>query len=508
MPPDKPILLPQRSRNQRIIRAVKICKLHRVIDSLPQLFQLGCGCLILCSILELMPFFTSVTETRMEESKMKRRDFWKLTLAAPAMAAAAQEQQQLRTRALPPLTIKDVKVIATSGGKNYRWVFVKITTSEPGLYGIGSAGNHYQTHAVISAVEQHLAPWLIGKDPDRIEDLWQSAQMRTYWRNGPVNNNALSGMDMALWDIKGKRAGMPVYELLGGKARDAVPCYDHAVGRDKESAVENIQKSMANGYRHIRLQYGEGGYGGGGFFPAGKGNRPEAGYTGLAFDEELYIDTIPRVFEYVRSKVGFEPKLLHDVHSHLSGINAAEFARRMQPFQMFFVEDILPPEQIAWFQHIRKVATTPMAVGEAFTHPYEYLPLITERLIDFVRCRVSGIGGITPAKKAAVLCETFGVRTAFQEGGENDPVNQLASYHVDISSTGFGIQEENGFPPVVHEMLPGTAEIRKGYLYGSGRPGLGIDIDEKLAAKYPLEPIRNGGAYRTDRTLDGAVVKP
>jgi mannonate dehydratase len=192
----------------------------------------------------------------------------------------------------------------------------------------------------------------------------------------------------------------------------------------------------------------------------------------------------------------------------LTGINAVEFSRRMQPYQMYFLEDVLAPEQIDWYQHIRKVCSTPQAVGEVFSHPYEYLPLITNRLIDFVRCRVSAIGGITQARKIATLCEVFGLKTAFQEGGDNDPVNQMASYHVDISSPAFGIQEENGFPPVVHEMMPGTAQIRKGYLYGSGKPGIGVDINEAIAAKNPLKPIRNGGAYGTDRTVDGAVVKP
>jgi mannonate dehydratase len=315
-------------------------------------------------------------------------------------------------------------------------------------------------------------------------------------------------MDEALWDIKGKRAGMPVYELLGGKTRDAVACYDHASGRDAQAAVDSVQKSLASGYRHVRVQFGQGGYGGGGFLPASKGGRPENARPGLAFDEDVYLDAVPKVFDFVRSKVGFEPKLLHDVHSHLSGINAVEFSRRMQPFQMFFLEDVLPPEQIAWYRNIRQACSTPQAVGEVFSHPYEYLPLITDRLIDFVRCRVTAIGGITQAKKVATLCEMFGVKTAFQEGGENDPVNQMASYHVDISSTAFGIQEENGFPPLVHELMPGTAEIRKGYLYGSDRPGLGVDINEELAAKYPLGEAPNGSAYPTDRAVDGSVVKP
>jgi mannonate dehydratase len=435
-----------------------------------------------------------------------RRQFAKTLLAASAIPVAAAQEAERRTRGLPPLTIKDVKVITTSGGRNYRWVFVKIITSEPGLYGIGSANNNYQTQAVISALETHLRPWLIGKDPNQIEDLWQSSHLKTYWRNGPVNNNVLSGMDMALWDIKGKRAGMPVYELLGGKVRDAVPCYDHVGGNDASAAAEAVLKSMASGYRNIRIQFG--GYGGGGFIPAGQGSRPEGTKIAQAFDEELYVEQVPKMFEQVRAKVGSEPKLCHDVHSHLTGMNAAEFCRRMQPLQMLFVEDVLAPEQISWYKHIRQVCTTPQAVGELFTHPFEYLPLITERLIDFVRCRVSGIGGITPAKKIATMCEVFGTKTAFQEGGENDPVNQLAAYHVDISSPGFGIQEENHFPDSVRELMPGMAEIRRGYLYGSDKPGLGIDINETLAAKYPMRIPADGGPYRLDRAVDGSVVKP
>ncbi len=435
-----------------------------------------------------------------------RRHFAKAMLAGSAIPAAAAQEVSRRTAGLPPLTIKDVRVIATSGGGNYRWIFLKIITSEPGLYGIGSGSNHYQAQAVIAALENHLKPWLIGKDPNQIEDLWQSSHLRTYWRNGPVNNNVLSAMDMALWDIKGKRAGMPVYELLGGRVRDAVPLYDHVGGKDASSAAEAVQRSMADGWRFIRVQFGA--YGGGGFLPPGQGTRPEGGNAGSAFDEETYVEQVPRMLEQVRARVGMEPKLCHDVHSHLQGMNAAEFCRRVQALQMFFVEDVLAPEQIQWYRHIRQLCTTPQAVGEVFTHPFEYLPLITERLIDFVRCRVSGIGGITPAKKIATLCEAFGTRTAFQEGGENDPVNQLAAYHVDISSPGFGIQEENHFPPVVREILPGTAEIRKGYLYGSGKPGLGIDIDEAAAARFPIRIPHDGGPYRLDRGVDGSVVKP
>ena len=198
----------------------------------------------------------------------------------------------------------------------------------------------------------------MGKDPDRIEDLWQSAQMRTYWRNGPVNDNVLAAMDMALWDIKGKRAGMPVYQMLGGKARDAVPVYDHQDGKTKEECLDALQKSLAQRVSHVPHPAWRGLWRGG-FHPAGPRARPEGGYQGAAFDEAQYVDAIPRLFDYLRAKAGFSAKLIHDVHSHLSGMNAVELARRLQPYQMFFVEDILPPEQIDFYRNIREICTTP-----------------------------------------------------------------------------------------------------------------------------------------------------
>ncbi len=412
---------------------------------------------------------------------MRRRDFCAALLAAPA------------ARGLPPLTIRDARVILTSPGGGYQWAFLKIETSEPGLYGLGSASNLFHCAAIAVAIQKTYAPFWIGKNPDRIEDLWQATNVRSYWRNSTIQNNILGALDMALWDIKGKRAGMPVYELLGGKARDAVPIYAHADGRDMQQVAENVRKFMDEGYRHVRAQMG--GYGGGGF-------------KGRAFDEDLYVDAIPKLFEHLRAKLGGEVKLLHDVHEHVSPTLAVELAKRLEPYRMFFVEDILPPEQIDWFRQIRRVTTTPMAMGELFTSPREYVPLISERLIDFIRCRVSQIGGITAAKKIAGLCELFGVRTAWQEGGDNDPVNQLAAYHVDLSISSFGIQEENHFPPLVHEMMPGTAELKAGYLYGNGAPGLGIDINEALAAKHPLRELRPGDDWTITRGVDGSLGKP
>jgi mannonate dehydratase len=419
---------------------------------------------------------------------------------------AAAERYARAAKGLPQLKITDVKVIPTSAGHNYQWAFLKIMTSEPGLYGIGSASNVNQVPAIVTAIKEQYAPFWIGKNPERIEDLWQSTNVRAYWRNSTIQNNILGALDMALWDIQGKRAGMPVYDLLGGKARDAVPMYAHADGRDHQQVAENVKKYMEEGYRHVRAQMG--GYGGGGMVDPAKGGRPAQGFHGPAFDEDVYLEAIPKLFEYLRGNLGSEVKLLHDVHEHLTPTGAVELAKRLEPYRMFYVEDILPPEQIDWFRRIKEVTTTPLAMGELFTSPREYVPLISQRAIDFIRCRVSQVGGITAAKKIAALCEEFGVRTAWQEGGDNDPVNQLAAYHVDLSISSFGIQEENHFPPGVHDMLPGTAELRGGYLYGNDAPGLGIDIQEEAALRYPPKAVPPGDNWTTVRGMDGSIVKP
>ena len=434
---------------------------------------------------------------------MRRRNFLAGVAAMPVAAATVYAQ---KTRGLPPLTIKEVRVITTGAGDYLPWIFVKIITSEPGLYGLGSASHDYQTHAVIASIEKELGPFWVGKDADRIEDNWQNSNTRSYWRNSTVINNALSGLDMALWDIKGKRAGMPVYELLGGKARDAVPVYAHAGGETFEAVEDDVRRYWEQGFRHIRAQFGP--YGGAGIIPAGKGSRPEKGFAGPAFDEELYVNRTVQMFEHLRAKLGFEPKLLHDVHEHLTPIRAIELSKRLDPYQLFFLEDVLPPEQIMWYREIRKVSTTPQAMGELFVSPLEWLPLVSERLIDFVRCRVSQNGGITPVRKIAAVAEAFGVRTAWQEGGDNDPVNQLAAYHIDMAISNFGIQEENHFPDRVYNIMPGTGVTKAGYLYGSGLPGLGIDINEEEARKIPFIPRPGDDDWTTQRGLDGSLVKP
>ena len=292
--------------------------------------------------------------------------------------------------------ITGVRCIRTRRGGT--WLIMKVLTDQPGLYGIGSVSDimHYDT--VQKAVEEGIAPLVIGEEVGQIENLWQRLYTRGYWRNGSVLMTALAGLDMALWDIMGKEAGMPVYRLLGGPCRPAVACYAHAGGDTLGALEEDVRRYMEEGYRHIRCQLGP--YGGGGFIPIDKAGAPKNAWPmPRAFDDEAYLENIPKMFEYLRDKLGFGPKLTHDVHEHLQPHNAVTLAKLLEPYRLFFLEDNLPPEQIAWYRLIRQQCTTPQAIGELFTSPHEWQPLIAERLIDYIRVRVSKAGGITPCRK-------------------------------------------------------------------------------------------------------------
>jgi mannonate dehydratase len=388
------------------------------------------------------------------------------------------------------------------------WLIVKVLTDQPGLYGIGSAHDYNAPDAVVAAIEHFLAPRLIGRDAGRIEDIWHLNFTGGYWRSGPTLNAALSGIDIALWDIKGKEAGMPVYQLLGGPCRAAVPCYAHASGATLDELEEDIRRYLEEGWPVVRCQLGP--YGGGGFIPAAEANQPKNAWPQeRAFDDEIYIRTIVGMFDALRERLGMDVKLTHDVHEHLKPHNAVTLAKLLEPHRLFFLEDVLPPEQVAWYRNIRQQCTTPQAMGELFVNVQEWLPLVTERLIDYIRVRVSKVGGITQAQKIAHLCEWHGVNTAWQEGGNTDPVNLTASMHLDLASWNFGIQEENWFRPEELEAFPGHPMLDGGYLYPNDRPGLGIDIDEEKAARL-LDPERASRPryVAEDRRADGTLVRP
>ncbi|WP_240546425.1 enolase C-terminal domain-like protein [Paenibacillus artemisiicola] len=413
-----------------------------------------------------------------------------------------------KERASSMAKITGIKCIRTR--RNGTWTVVKVLTDQDGLCGIGSANDLYNPEAVVQVIEQLLAPQLIGRDAGNVEDIWQTMQLSSYWRNGSVLQTAIGGIDVALWDIKGKEAGLPVYQLLGGACRAAVPCYGHAGGRDIAELKEDVHRFKEEGYTVIRAQLG--GYGGGGFIPAGEANVPDGAWAKEAvFDEHAYLQAIPAMFEQLRTEFGGGVQFTHDVHEHVSPIGAVRLAKRLEPYDLFFLEDALPPEHVGWYRQLRQQTATPQAVGELFTNPQEWTPLITERLIDFIRVRVSKVGGISAARKIAGLAEAFGVRTAWQEGGENDPINQAAAVHLDMAVWNFGIQEINHFRPEEQELFPGLVERRGGYLYVSGKPGLGIEFDEEKALLLPGEDWNKASyhqPYKLDRKADGTLVRP
>ena len=397
------------------------------------------------------------------------------------------------------VTIKDVQTILTQPAGS-RLVIVKVITSEPGLYGLGCATFTQRFHAVHTAIEKHLKPFVLGRKVSRIEEIFRMATVHSYWRNGPVLNNAISGIDMALWDIKGKQAGMPVYQLLGGRCREAAAVYVHANGKNPQEVEENVRQFMEQGYRYIRVQMG--GYGG----QADKLVKPDGAPDGAYFDPRAYCRNMLDMIEHIRAAVGKEVELLHDVHERLQPIHAVQFAKDLEQFKLFFLEDALAPEDIKWFETIRQQCSTPLAMGELFNNPHEWQPLISGRLIDFVRMHISQMGGLTPARDVALFANMYGIRTAWHGPGDTSPVGHAANLHLDVWAPNFGVQEWCRFPELVYEMFPGLPEVRNGYMYPNDNPGLGIDIDEKLAAKYPCQDTVE--AWTQTRLPDGSPTRP
>jgi mannonate dehydratase len=432
-----------------------------------------------------------------------------LTTASLAMPDAAAGAQEAARRGRPPLKITDVKTILTQPGGEHL-VVVKVLTSEPGLYGVGCATHGERPLAVAAAIDQHVKPLLVGKECDRIEDIWQTSYVASYFRSGVTLNNALSGIDGALWDILGKQVGLPVYRLLGGKVREAVPLYAHASAGELPALEDQVRRWQSQGYRHIRVQLAVPGYAT--YGAAGETSadvqraRPEGIRPSPVFEPTPYVNNTIRMFGHLRAKLGFDAELIHDVHERVPPAQAIQLAKALEPFRLFYLEDCFAPEDAAWFQHLRSQTSTPLAMGELFVNRQEWLPLVTNRWIDFIRLHISAAGGLSMARKVAACCEFFNVRTAWHGPGNVSPVGHAVNLHLDLATYNFGIQEQHLFSDTLRELFPGAPEIRRGYMYANDRPGLGIDVDEKAAAKFPYTSLgRNRGA---DRRLDGTIVRP
>ena len=411
--------------------------------------------------------------------------------------------------------ITDVKVILTAP-EGINLLVVKVETNQPGLYGLGCGTFAYRHLAVKCLIEEYLRPLVVGRDVHAIEEIWQLMHQNAYWRNGPIENNAISGIDMALWDIKGKLANMPLYQLFGGKLREAVPIYRHADGKDLSELCDNIQKYREQGITHIRCQ--SGGYGGGGY-GAAPAHAPSHAPDGVYLDARKYMRETVKMFDGIRSRVGFDVELCHDVHERLKPTDAIRLAQALEPFDLFFLEDAIPLEEGEWIRQLRDKTNIPIAQGELFNHPFEWRKLIAERLIDYIRVHLSQVGGITPARKLQLFAEQYGVRTAWHGPGDMSPLAHAANIHIDLASRNFGVQEWSGTEPpnfVIQELkgprealldvFPGLPQFKQGYVYANDLPGLGVDIDEAQAALYPCDS--GVTTWTQTRLIDGSLHTP
>jgi mannonate dehydratase len=398
--------------------------------------------------------------------------------------------------------IAEVAVIVTCPGRNF--VTLKIVTDD-GLTGVGDATLNGRELAVASYLEDHVVPLLIGRDARRIEDTWQYLYKGAYWRGGPVTMTAIAAVDTALWDIKGKMLDAPVYQLLGGRSRDSVMVYAHANGADLEETVRAVAEKAAKGYKAVRAQSGVPGLpaaygvpkGAGPYEPAERGRPPES-----VWSSERYLEFAPRLFERLRKEVGPDLHLLHDVHHRLTPIEAARLGKALEPYHLFWMEDPVPAELQEGFRLIRQHTTTPIAVGEVFSSIHDCQRLIQEQLIDYVRATVVHAGGISHLRKIAALAELHHVRTGCHGATDLSPVCMAAALHFDLSVHNFGIQEHMPHTAETEAVFPHAYTFVDGTAHPGEAPGLGVDINETLAAKYPYERAYLPVSRKLDGTLD------
>ncbi|PJG45966.1 bifunctional D-altronate/D-mannonate dehydratase [Sphingobium sp. LB126] len=380
--------------------------------------------------------------------------------------------------------IIDAKVIVTCPGRNF--VTLKIITDE-GICGLGDATLNGRELSVASYLTDHVIPCLIGRDAHRIEDIWQYLYKGAYWRRGPVTMTAIAAVDMALWDIKGKIAGLPVYQLLGGASREGVMVYGHANGTSIEDTVNVALEYQAQGYKAIRLQCGVPGmastYGVSKdkyFYEPADADLP----TENVWNTSKYLRVVPELFKAAREALGWDVHLLHDIHHRLTPIEAGRLGKDLEPYRPFWLEDATPAENQEAFRLIRQHTTAPLAVGEIFNSIWDAKDLIQNQLIDYIRATVVHAGGITHLRRIAALADLYQVRTGCHGATDLSPVCMAAALHFDLSVPNFGIQEYMRHTEETDAVFPHAYSFENGMMHPGEAPGLGVDIDEELATKY------------------------
>lgn len=412
------------------------------------------------------------------------------------------------------MSIERIDVNVTSPGRNF--VTVKVTTSD-GVVGLGDGTLNGRELAVVSYLRDHVAPTLIGRDESAIEQTWQYLYRSPYWRRGPVTMAAISAIDMALWDIAAKKAGVPLYKLLGGASRTGLLTYAHASGTTIEKLNEAIHGYVEQGFQAVRIQAGVPGldqiYGVHDSAPGGKyeyepADRAETLGDGSAmrpteetWDTRAYLRHLPTVFAGVREEFGPELRLLHDGHHRMSPIEAARLAKSLEPYDPFWLEDCTPGEDQDVLRLVRQHSVTPLAIGEVFNSVYDYQTLITERLIDYVRSSATHAGGITGLRQIMSFAAIYGIRSGFHGPTDVSPVGMAANLHLGLAIHNFGIQEFMPHSETTLSVFRTSYVFEDGLLHPGETPGLGVDLDEEAAAAHEYVP-----AYLpVNRLRDGSV---
>jgi mannonate dehydratase len=400
------------------------------------------------------------------------------------------------------LEITSARVIVTSPGRNF--VTLRIETRD-GLTGLGDATLNGRELAVAAYLGDHVIPCLIGRDAHRIEDIWQYLYRGAYWRRGPVTMSAIAAVDMALWDIKGKAAGLPLYQLLGGAARDGCMVYGHANGKTIGETIDNARHYAEQGYRAIRLQSGVPGlastYGVSRdryFYEPADADLP----TENLWSTEKYLRSVPPLFEAAREALGWDVHLLHDVHHRLTPIEAGRLGKDLEPYRPFWLEDPTPAENQDAFRLIRQHTTTPIAVGEIFNSIWDAKALIENQLIDYIRATVVHAGGITHLRRIASLADLYQVRTGCHGATDLSPVTMAAALHFGLSIPNFGVQEYMRHTAETDAVFPHAYGLFNGMMHPGEVPGLGVEMDEELAGKYeykraylPVNRLEDGSMW-------------